>query len=116
MNGDASMFVHQHHFGISRQVQHLVDDAAIWPRQTRCFAWPAAGFAAKAKRHPPSDAIFTLAAKRAQAKQREVMSEQQRETKNTVPKERLAKGGSVSSASRRADGIATKGKTRGKMC
>lgn len=27
-----------------------------------------------------------------------------------------AKGGSVSSASRRADGIATKGKTRGKMC
>ena len=67
MNGDASMFVHQHHFGISRQVQHLVDDAAIWPRQTRCFAWPAAGFAAKAKRHPPSDAIFTMAAKRAQA-------------------------------------------------
>jgi len=56
------------------------------------------------------------AAKRAQAKQREVMSEQQRETKNTVPKERLARGGSVSSASRRADGIATKGKTRGKMC
>ena len=28
----------------------------------------------------------------------------------------LSKGGSVSSASRRADGIATKGKTRGKMC
>ena len=28
----------------------------------------------------------------------------------------LKKGGSVSSASRRADGIATKGKTRGKMC
>jgi hypothetical protein len=27
-----------------------------------------------------------------------------------------ASGGSVSSASRRADGIATKGKTRGKMC
>jgi hypothetical protein len=27
-----------------------------------------------------------------------------------------AKGGSVSSASKRADGIATKGKTRGKMC
>jgi len=26
------------------------------------------------------------------------------------------KGGSVSSASKRADGIATKGKTRGKMC
>ena len=29
---------------------------------------------------------------------------------------KLAKGGSVSSASRRADGIAVKGKTRGKMC
>jgi hypothetical protein len=29
---------------------------------------------------------------------------------------RYAAGGSVSSASRRADGIATKGKTRGKMC
>ena len=28
----------------------------------------------------------------------------------------MAKGGSVSSASKRADGIATKGKTRGKMC
>jgi hypothetical protein len=29
---------------------------------------------------------------------------------------KMASGGSVSSASRRADGIATKGKTRGKMC
>jgi hypothetical protein len=28
----------------------------------------------------------------------------------------MKKGGSVSSASRRADGIATKGKTRGKIC
>jgi hypothetical protein len=28
----------------------------------------------------------------------------------------MAKGGSVSSASKRADGIATKGKTRGKIC
>jgi len=28
----------------------------------------------------------------------------------------MKKGGSVSSASSRADGIATKGKTRGKMC
>ena len=28
----------------------------------------------------------------------------------------MKRGGSVSSASRRADGIATKGKTRGKMC
>lgn len=30
--------------------------------------------------------------------------------------ERYAKGGSVSSASRRGDGIASKGKTRGKLC
>ena len=29
---------------------------------------------------------------------------------------KMASGGSVSSASRRADGIATKGKTRGRMC
>jgi hypothetical protein len=29
---------------------------------------------------------------------------------------RLAKGGKVSSASKRADGIAKKGKTRGKVC
>ena len=28
----------------------------------------------------------------------------------------MKKGGSVSSASKRADGIATKGKTRGKLC
>jgi hypothetical protein len=30
--------------------------------------------------------------------------------------EKMAKGGKVSSASKRADGIAQKGKTRGKMC
>jgi hypothetical protein len=29
---------------------------------------------------------------------------------------KMASGGSVSSASRRADGIATKGKTRGRIC
>ena len=29
---------------------------------------------------------------------------------------KMAKGGSVGSASKRADGIAIKGKTRGKMC
>jgi len=36
-----------------------------------------------------------------------------REAKETQP---YKKGGSVSSASKRADGIAQKGKTRGKMC
>ena len=35
--------------------------------------------------------------------------------KNSKPIEKKAKGGSVSSASSRADGCATKGKTRGKM-
>jgi hypothetical protein len=39
-----------------------------------------------------------------------------RERKEKAAKGSYASGGSVSSASRRADGIATKGKTRGKMC
>jgi len=33
-----------------------------------------------------------------------------------VKSKKMASGGSVSSASKRADGIATKGKTRGKIC
>jgi hypothetical protein len=37
-------------------------------------------------------------------------------TTRTEMGKRYAKGGSVSSASKRADGIAMKGKTRGKMC
>jgi hypothetical protein len=40
--------------------------------------------------------------------------------KSTVPRynkeKKMASGGKVSSASSRADGIATKGKTRGRMC
>jgi len=39
-----------------------------------------------------------------------------REQKEKAEKGSYASGGSVSSASRRADGIATKGKTRGKIC
>ena len=35
---------------------------------------------------------------------------------NSFPGSKFAKGGSVSSASKRADGIAQKGKTRGKFC
>jgi hypothetical protein len=35
---------------------------------------------------------------------------------NTLLPSRMAKGGSVSSASKRADGIAQRGKTKGKMC
>ena len=33
-----------------------------------------------------------------------------------LPKKKYKSGGSVSSASKRADGIAVKGKTRGKIC
>lgn len=33
-----------------------------------------------------------------------------------TPQSRMKSGGSVSSASKRADGIATKGKTKGRMC
>ena len=33
-----------------------------------------------------------------------------------LPEKKYKKGGSVSSASKRADGIAVKGKTRGKIC
>ena len=39
-------------------------------------------------------------------------------TENTMPKgkvKKMAKGGSVSSASKRADGCATKGKTKGRI-
>jgi hypothetical protein len=54
-------------------------------------------------------------AKKAQAVQREVMNEGRRETRGTVPAEALKKGGSVSSASSRADGCAQRGKTKGKI-
>ena len=40
----------------------------------------------------------------------------ERERKEKAAKGSYSSGGSVSSASRRADGIATKGKTRGRMC
>jgi hypothetical protein len=36
--------------------------------------------------------------------------------KSSASKSKYSSGGSVSSASKRADGIAMKGKTRGKMC
>jgi hypothetical protein len=35
---------------------------------------------------------------------------------NTLLPSRMASGGSVGSASKRADGIAQRGKTKGKMC
>jgi len=55
------------------------------------------------------------AAKKAQAKQREVAAEIKRETRGTVTEGKYAKGGSVSSASKRADGCAQRGKTKGRM-
>jgi hypothetical protein len=63
------------------------------------------------------------AAKQAQDAQREYNSELRRETRGMVPKERLASGGKVKafakggavSASRRGDGIAQRGKTRGRV-
>ena len=67
VNRNARMFMHQHHFGISRQVQHLVDDAAIGACQARGFAGLAPGIAAKAQGHPARDAIFAMAAECAQA-------------------------------------------------
>ena len=67
VNRDARMFMHQHHFGISRQVQHLVDDAAIGTCQARGFAGLTTGVPAKAQGHPASNAIFAMAAKCAQA-------------------------------------------------
>jgi hypothetical protein len=50
-----------------------------------------------------------------QAASRAARSEIKRETKGMAPKA-YAKGGSVSPASKRADGIAQRGKTRGMMC
>jgi len=47
---------------------------------------------------------------------RPVSRQVQRERDQAMARGNLAKGGMASSASKRADGIATKGKTRGKMC
>jgi hypothetical protein len=59
-------------------------------------------------------------AEAAQAKQREVMNERRRETKDTVPEERLKKGGAIKMAKGgmakcKMDGCAVKGKTKGTM-
>lgn len=53
-------------------------------------------------------------------KQNEAADEMQREARRGMKRggavKKMASGGSVSSASKRADGIAQRGKTRGKMC
>jgi hypothetical protein len=45
----------------------------------------------------------------------EAYDEVRRETRGAVPKNPFKSGGAVSSASKRADGCAVKGKTRGRM-
>ena len=47
---------------------------------------------------------------------RAVIQKQDQDAAEVRREARMKKGGSVSSASKRADGIAVKGKTRGKMC
>ena len=47
---------------------------------------------------------------------RPVSRQAQKEREQAAARDKLAKGGSVSSASSRGDGIAQRGKTRGKMC
>ena len=62
-----------------------------------------------------------VAAKKAQAVQREVMNEGRRETRGKVPAAALKKGGAVKkmasggSVSKRADGCAQRGKTKGRF-
>ena len=67
MDCNARMFVHQHHFSISREVQHLVNNTAIRPRQARGFAGFTPRVATKAQGHAPCDTIFAMAAKSAEA-------------------------------------------------
>ena len=66
----------------------------------------------KRKGSPP---YSPSAAKKAQAAQREAADEIKRETRGKVSEGRYAKGGKVPSASKRADGAALRGKTRGKI-
>ena len=61
------------------------------------------------RRYSPS------AAKKAQEAQREAAAEIKRETRGAAQEGEYAKGGKIGSASRRADGIAKRGKTRGKF-
>src|SRR3546814_7949557 len=64
---DARMFVDEHRFGKGRKVEHLVDDAAVGPRDARRRAGGAARIAAHAQRHAPRHAKFAMAAKGRQA-------------------------------------------------
>ncbi len=67
----------------------------------------------------PRDFLNSLNKKADEAEQRALDQEIRRETRGVkkplFEKFKLSSGGKVSSASKRADGIATKGKTRGKM-
>ena len=56
------------------------------------------------------------AEERSESEEKEMFGKKRGGMVKKKPVAKYASGGSVSSASRRADGIATKGKTRGKMC
>ena len=64
------------------------------------------------QREAPDEYVRQQNVERAAQAGREAEAEVKRETRGTVKK---AKGGKVSSASKRADGIAQRGKTRGKF-
>lgn len=72
----------------------------------------------KAKKNPPKVIPMTEEDKKVlNSKEFKKASEATKDMKKggTIKAKKMAKGGSVSSASKRADGIAVKGKTRGKI-
>src|SRR3546814_8826371 len=56
------MFVDEHRFGKGRKVEHLMDDAAVGPRDARRRAGGAARIAAHAQRHAARNAELAMAA------------------------------------------------------
>src|SRR3546814_3807961 len=61
------MFVDEHRFGKGRKVEHLIDDAAVGPRDARRRASGAARIAAHAQRHAARHTELAMAAKGRQA-------------------------------------------------
>ncbi len=64
----------------------------------------------------PAAAVVAPKAKRSAAIEEAIQDMQDEKSREKIKAMGYTKGGSVSGASKRADGIATKGKTRGKMC
>jgi hypothetical protein len=81
---------------------------------------PAAAKKYKPRRTPgSSDDVVYSGSKQAAidaAKEAKETAKNEADYNSSLTTENKAKGGSVGSASKRADGIAAKGKTRGKMC